>query len=135
MQKTNPIIQATGGMHIGKSFLMSFQVSWPFGKIEVYEDRIVLRFQYLPDFVLRIFEWAGKIPKMIGSYRDIPKKIELTYDQIKGYKEKDLKAAGYGIAIIHTNNQQAPFLQFWASKDKAKKIIGYLNKQGIYHQD
>ncbi len=35
-----PIIEAMGGIHIGRSFMKSFQASWPFGKIEVYQDYI-----------------------------------------------------------------------------------------------
>ena len=41
---------------------------------------------------------------------------------------------GHGITIIHTDNQQAPFLQVWISKSKAKKIISHFNNRDIYKQ-
>jgi len=42
-QFEKPIIEATGGIHIGKNFMMSFQASWPFGKIKIYQNHIILR--------------------------------------------------------------------------------------------
>ena len=134
-QFNKPIIEATGGIHIGKTFVRSFQASWPFGKIEIYQDNIVLKVQYVPSLILRLFQLVGKLPGMVGSYKKIPKVIQLQYNEIKGYKEKDLSIGGYGITIIHTNDQQAPFLQVWILKNKAEEIINYLNNKGIYKQE
>ncbi len=133
LEKTKkPLIEATGGIHIGESFMKSFQASWPFGKIEIYEDIIVLKVQYTPNFILELFKLAGKLPGMIGAHKEIPKEIHLQDNEIKGYKEKDAKIMGYGITFIHTNNQYPPFLQIWISKNKAKEVIGYLNNKGIF---
>ncbi len=131
-QFKKPIIEATGGIHIGKTFMMSFQASWPFGKIEIYQDSVILKVQYIPNFILHLFQLAGKFPGMMGAYKDIPKEIKISYPDIRGYKEKNAWIMGYGVTIIHNNNQYAPFLQVWISKNKAKKIISYLNNKGIY---
>jgi hypothetical protein len=132
-QSKKPVIEATGGIHIGKSFIISFQASWPFGKIEIYDDRIVLQIQYLPDFILRLFQLASKIPMMMA-YKNIPRKIEFTYDKIKSYKYKNASTAGQGITIIHTDPEKAPFIQVWVSRKKAKEIINYFNNKNIYEQ-
>ena len=127
------LIKATGGIHIGHSFMKSFQASWPFGRIDVYDDRIVLKVQYIPNFILKLFKAFGRLSRpTIGSYKDVPKEIYLQYDEIKGYKEGDAKILGYGITFVHTNNQYPPFLQVWISKNKAKEIIGYLNNKRIF---
>jgi hypothetical protein len=126
-----PLIEASGGIHIGRSFLKSFQASWPFGKIEVYDDYLVLKIQYLPGFILRWFEKADKFPAMMGTYNDIPDRIRLNYTDIKYYKEKDLSALGYGLTFVHRDEESAPFLQIWISKDTAKKITDFLNQKGI----
>ena len=133
-QFEKPIIEATGGIHIGVSFIRSFQASWPLGKIEIYQDYLILRVQYVPNFILCFFQLIGKFPGMMGAYKNIPKEIKLTYANIKGYKEKNAWIGGYGITINHTDNQQAPFLQVWISKSKAKNIISFLNNNGIYKQ-
>jgi hypothetical protein len=130
-----PIIEVTGGIHVGKTFMKSFQASWPFGKIEIYSDNIVLRIQYIPNFILRLFQTMGKLPNMVGTYKNIPNEITLTYSDIKGYKEKSAGIMGYDITILHANDQQAPFLQIWVSKSKALKIIEYFNNNGIYKKN
>ena len=71
----------------------------------------------------------------MGEHKTMLKKIELSYTDIKEYKEKNAWIMGYGITIIHTDNQQAPFLQVWTSKSKAKKIISYFNNKGINKQE
>ena len=126
-----PIIDAVGGIHIGNNFMQSFAASWPFGRIEIYEDKLTLKVQYVPDFLLKIYELAGKFPFMMGAYKEIPKEIYLKYNEIKGYKEKNLSILGYGITFVHNNSQYAPFLQVWVWKKNAQKIIEYLNKKGI----
>jgi hypothetical protein len=114
--------------------LKSFQASWPFGKIEVYDDYLMLKIQYLPGFILRWFEKADKFPAMMGTYNDIPDRIELKYTDINSYKEKDLSALGYGLTFIHKDEESAPFLQVWISKGTAKKIVELLNQKGIASQ-
>ncbi|MCK5477115.1 MAG: hypothetical protein KAI55_04300 [Candidatus Aenigmarchaeota archaeon] len=133
-QFEKPIVEATGGIHIGETFVKSFQASWPFGKIEIYQDSIVLKVQYVPNFILLFFQWIGKFFGMLGAYKDISKEIKLVYTDIKGYNEKNAWIMGYGITIIHTNKQYAPFLQVWISKNKAKTIIGHFNNRGIHKQ-
>lgn len=122
LKNKKPLIEATGGIHIGKNFFESFQASWPFGKIEVYEDMVVLKVQYIPDFILKIFEWSAKFPgPTIGSYKEIPKEIYLRYNEIRGYKERDMKIMGYGITFVHRNNKYPPFLQIWVSKKRLRR--------------
>ena len=133
-QFEKPIVEATGGIHIGETFVKSFQASWPFGKIEIYQDSIVLKVQYVPNFILLFFQWIGKFFGMLGAYKDISKEIKLVYTDIKGYNEKNAWIMGYGITIIHTNKQYAPFLQVWISKNKAKTIISHFNNRGIHKQ-
>ena len=126
-QFKKPIIKATGSIHIGETFMMSLQASWPFGKIEIYQDHIFLRVQYIPNLILYLFQL------LIGE--NISKGIRLSYSDISGYKEKNAWIMGYGITIIHVDNQHTPFLQIWISKNKAKKIISYLNSKNIYKKD
>ena len=126
-QFEKPIVEVTGGIHIGKNFMMSFQASWPFGKIEIYQDNIILKIQYIPNFILRFFQL---ISKLIGACKNIPREIELAYTDIRGYRKNMLG----GITIIHVNDQYAPFLQIWVSKNKAEKIISHFNSKGIYKQ-
>jgi len=95
-----PLIEATGGIHIEVSFIRSFQASIPCGKLE-------------KNFILKIFSFIGKIPGMIGSYKDIPRVIQLQYNEIKEYKENNLSILGYGIAVVHNNTKYPPFLQVW----------------------
>ena len=127
-----PLIEASGGIHIGRTFLKSFQASWPFGKIEVYDDYLLLKIQYLPGFILRWFEKADKFPAMMGTYNDIPDRIKLKYTDINSYKEKDLSALGYGLTFIHKDEKSAPFLQVWISKEKAAEITKLLNDKNIF---
>jgi hypothetical protein len=139
-QFKNPIIDATGGIHIGETFMRSFQASWPFGKIEIYEDYIILKIQHVPAFLIKLFELHAKVTNKLflpswGSSQKIPKEINLSYSDIQGFKEKDAWIMGYGITIIHTNNKYPLFLQVWISKNKAKIIIRYFNNRGIYKQE
>jgi len=131
-QEEKPLFETTGGIHIGDDFMRSFQASWPFGKIEIYEDRIVLKVQYLPDFVLNLFRMFGKLPGMLGAHESIPTTITLRYEEVSGYKETNASFMGYGITFKHTNIQYPPFLQFWALwKGKGKVIVNYLNRRGV----
>lgn len=140
-QLEKPIIKATGGIHIGKTFLRSFQFSWPFGKVEVYEDGIILKVQYIRNYTVIFFQLISAFfPKTMKAYvggelKDIQKDIKLPYSDIKGYYKRDIGIAGPGIRIIHTNSQYAPFLQVWIFKNKARAIIGYLNSRDIYEQE
>ena len=60
LEKTKkPLIEATGGIHIGESFMKSYQATWPFAKIEIYDDIIMLKLQYTPNFILKLFELFG----------------------------------------------------------------------------
>ena len=129
-----PWIEAIGGIHVGKSFLKSFQATWPFGKIEVYEDHILLKIQYVPGFFLRLFERMDSFPAMMGTYNNIPYRIELKYSDIKAFKETNAFIWGYGLTFIHKDEESAPFLQVWIAKNKAKKIIERLNQNNIFYQ-
>jgi len=130
-KNNNPIEQgsferivAYGGIHIGQGFLRSYQKSIPGCRIEVYEDRIVLKLEYVSNLWLKILNFFGRHPlPFIGPFKEIPKELQLKYDEIKGYKVKDLKILGHGITFVHTNDQYAPFIQIWLWKKDAKLII------------
>jgi len=83
-QFEKPMIEATGGIHIGETFMRSFQASWPFGKIEIYQDNIILKIQYIPNFILRLFQLANKSLGIMGEHKTILKEIKLS----KGIKKK-----------------------------------------------
>ena len=70
-QIEKPIIEASGEIHIGETFTRSFQASWPFGKIEIYQNNIILRVQYIPNFVLQFFQLMGKFSGIMKSYKNI----------------------------------------------------------------
>lgn len=137
------IIQATGGIYIGETFFRSFRCTWPFAKIKIYEDSIILKVQYVQSFTFAFLQLMRKLfPKMmevyIGRDRDstnILKDIKLSYSDIKGYKKQDFGLPlGHSITIVHTNNQYSPFLQVWVSKNKSRAIVRYLNSRGICEQ-
>ncbi len=132
LQSNEPLFEAVGGIHIGESFIKSFQASKPYGKIEVYQDKIVLKIQYISDSVLRMFEMAGRIPFMPGTYKYIPREIELPYAFLEGYKKINRGILGYyGINFIHLDNRLPPFLQIWLRKKDASQVIYYLDTIGL----
>ena len=135
-QFEKPIIEATGGIHLAEKLMSYFRATWPLGKIEIYQDYIILKVQYVPNFILHFIQLIVNFSRTVGAHKSIPKEIKLSYDDIKGYKETNASSIiKYGITIIHTNNQYAPFLRVWLFKYKAKKIISYLNSKDIYKID
>ena len=95
-----PIIEATGGIYIGRNFFRSFQATRPFGKIELYQGVVILKVQFIPRFILRLFQWAGKIPFMIGIYKNFPEKIILPYSDIVSYTQTNSSTImGCGIRL------------------------------------
>ena len=128
-----PAWEATGGIHIGKSFMQSFQATWPFGRIEVFSDRILLKIQYVPGIFLKLFEKMGHLPAIMGTYKDIPDRIELNFSEINSYREIDAWFLGKGITFVHIDERAAPFLQFWfLSREQAKKMSELLEQNGVY---
>ncbi len=134
-KENNILIEATWWIHIGYNFIMSFQASFPFWKIEVYWDKVILVVQSIPNFIIKICEFFWKImPFLPGTYKKIPKEITLYYKDIKHIKERKLwKFLWYGITFVHTNSNFAPFLQMWLFEKDALQIIKHLNSKKIYN--
>ena len=130
-----PNVVASGGIHIGKNFFRSFQATRPFGKIELYQNEVVLKVQYIPKLILRLFRWAGNIPFMIGTYKDFPEEIILKYSEITGYYHTNYGISGVGIRIYHNNLNYPPFLYFRAKNKDASDIIGDFKKMGLQYRD
>jgi len=143
-RKKKILFKASGGIHVGESFLYSAQASGPFGKIEIHKDKIILEFD-MPDKALqrvaRGFYNPGKLSdlKRIGEYnKNIPKKIVLSYKDIIGYSKTNIpvlsSVLGYGIRFVHKNKKYPSFLQMWFNRNNFKKIISFLeshNKKKI----
>jgi hypothetical protein len=127
LQLPEPLFEAVGGIHIGGDFINSFQASRPFGKIEVYQDRVVLKIENVSDQGLGMFRLLGKIPFIPGTYKDIPREIDLPFELIKGYKKINLGPLGHGITFLHSEQTIPPFLQIWLRKKDWKKVIESLN--------
>ncbi|MEK6872376.1 MAG: hypothetical protein AABX16_05730, partial [Nanoarchaeota archaeon] len=122
------LFKSIGSIWIGESYLHSFSASWPFGKIEIYKNKLILRIQYFPDFILEnLFTKKEAIP---GTYKKIPKKIVLYYDDIIGYQEKKIPLLwhllGFGVRFIHKNKNYPPFIEMAFFGNKSQKIINFL---------
>lgn len=125
MEQPKSIIEAIGQINIGKTFVGSFCATWPFGKIEVYQDSVILKVRRISNFSYGT--------KFIGTLKEL-NGMKLLNNDIKGYKGINILSLVCGIIIIHINNKYPPFLQIWISKNKAQKIIEHFNSVGIYQQ-
>lgn len=129
--KEKPIIKVAGGVHVGTSFLKSFRVTWPFGKISFYEDSMVIKIRFIPEFIISFFWSLIRGPRVLGTEEFIQKRIELKFKDIEGFREKKTKGLGHGFSVCHNKKDVQPFLWFWVSEKKAKEIIKFLNSKGF----
>ena len=130
-KKEKPLLQARGGIHIGESFINSANASWPFGKIEVYKDRIILKLKFINESITQKFSR--------GMYKSnkstkIPTSISLSYSDIAGYKELRnpifLWPLASGINFIHKIKKYPPYLNMSFFGGTTGKIIQILESHG-----
>jgi hypothetical protein len=127
-----PAVVASGSIFIGKNFFRAFQATRPFGKIELYDNNLVLSVQFIPRVILRLFRWAGNIPFMIGTYKNFPDKIVLKYSDLTGYTQTNYSTfSGCAIRLFHNNPEYPPFLYFRARNKEANAIITYLKSKNV----
>ena len=121
-----PIFKVTGGVRMGVSFLRSFRVIWPFGQIVIYEDLMIFKIRFIPNFIIRFFWLFIRGPKILGVEELVSKKTELKFKDIGGFRDKKTDFFGHSFFICHGNESVAPFLNFWVPKKKAKGIKEFL---------
>lgn len=82
------LYQQRGGAWIGNSFGESFQASWPFGKIELYSDKLVL-------------SALGKREEILVQDTILKKRLYIPF-------------FAWGIQIKSKNKDDRQFLYFWS---------------------
>ena len=98
------IYEQRGGVWIGHSFGESFKASWPFGKLEIYTDKIIL--------------------SVLG------KKEEILLQDISIIKKRlYVPMFVWGIQIKRKNSEGRSFLFFWSFT--VGNIIKTVQKLGI----
>ena len=103
MQK--PIYQERGGLRKGKSFCLALNITWPLVKIEVFNEKIIIKYPF-------------------------QSKIKISKKEIKSIKKFQgiLGPFGKGIRILHYKNSLDPFLVFWSFS--RNKLLNKLEKEG-----
>jgi hypothetical protein len=130
MVKDKILFKATGGLKVGESFIYSAQATWPFGKIEMYKDKLVLLFD-IPQAILQRFARGVYRPK--NKFSKIPQKIVLNYKDITGYRPINLPIIdlilGKSLLIVHKNKKYPPYINVILFGNKIKRVIEILESK------
>lgn len=125
------LFSATGGLKVGESFIYSAQATWPFGKIEMYEDKLILSFD-MPQVALQRFARGVYRPK--NKFSKIPQKIVLSYKDIIGYRSLNVPIVslilGKVLLIVHKNKRYPPYINIILFGGKTKKVMHILQSKG-----
>ncbi len=122
-------IKAVGGVYFGSSFLKSFGAPWPFGKVIIYDDSMILRIRFIPMFVLRFFWLIFRGSRILKSDAIILKKAELKFKDVQGFRDKKSKFLMYEFLINHGDRNSPHFLRFCVSGKKAGYIKDFLKSK------
>ena len=95
------IFKATGGMNVGKNYFLAVSLSWPLVKLEIFKDKIVLKYPF------NKIEFKKKEINFLQEYR--------------GFFSK-------GVQIHHRKLEVNKFIVFWSSKPE--KILQISKKEG-----
>ena len=124
--ESKPVFESVGGIHFGTNAFFCFNATWPFGKIEIYNEEILMHVQYLPEFLLRFFFWPR--------YKVF--KVRLPYQKIKSFKAINWFIFGRGVRFKHDSSEYPPYIVFWAIRKRdQKKIMECLTSHGVVREN
>ncbi len=89
---TKSLYEESGGIRFGDSYWFASNYTWPFAKIVVFKDKLVIVFN-------------------AGAWN--PKKIEFKKKEIK-YVELRRGIFSKGVRIHHNKSRTFPFILFWS---------------------
>lgn len=95
------IHQEFGGLKKGRNYCFAMNVTWPLAKLEIYSEKIVLKYLLFFEIEFRKHE----------------------IDRVKRFQGA-LELMGEGVVIFHHKKSASPFVVFWSfSPDKLLRQI------------